>query len=54
LLFLNAGAIEYMTGTRDLKEMGGLARQMPATAATSFAASMAISGIPPFNGFFSN
>jgi len=53
LLFLNAGAIEYMTGTRDLKEMGGLARQMPATAATSFAASMAISGIPPFNGFFS-
>jgi multicomponent Na+:H+ antiporter subunit D len=53
LLFLNAGAIEYTTGTRDLKEMGGLAKQMPATSATSFIASMSISGIPPFNGFFS-
>jgi multicomponent Na+:H+ antiporter subunit D len=53
LLFLNAGAIEYAIGTRDLKEMGGLARQMPATSATSFVASMSISGIPPFNGFFS-
>jgi len=53
LLFLNAGAIEYATGTRDLHEMGGLGKHMPATAATSFTASMAISGIPPFNGFFS-
>jgi multicomponent Na+:H+ antiporter subunit D len=53
LLFLNAGAIEYNLGTRDLKEMGGLAGSMPATAATSFVASMSISGIPPFNGFFS-
>ena len=53
LLFLNAGAIEYTTGTRDLKEMGGLAKSMPATSATSFVASMSISGIPPFNGFFS-
>jgi multicomponent Na+:H+ antiporter subunit D len=53
LLFLNAGAIEYTIGTRDLKEMGGLAKSMPATAATSFIASMSISGIPPFNGFFS-
>ena len=53
LLFLNAGAIEYATGTRNLKEMGGLAKSMPATSATSFVASMSISGIPPFNGFFS-
>jgi len=53
LLFLNAGAIEYTIGTRNLQEMGGLAKQMPATAATSFIASMSISGIPPFNGFFS-
>jgi multicomponent Na+:H+ antiporter subunit D len=53
LLFLNAGAIEYTTGTRDLKEMGGLAKSMPATSATSFVASMSISGVPPFNGFFS-
>ena len=53
LLFLNAGAIEYTLGTRDLKEMGGLGKSMPATSATSFIASMSISGIPPFNGFFS-
>jgi len=53
LLFLNAGAIEYSTGTRDLKEMGGLSRSMPFTSATSFIASLSISGVPPFNGFFS-
>lgn len=53
LLFLNAGAIEYRLGTRDLKKMGGLADKMPLTATTSLGASMAISGIPPFNGFFS-
>jgi multicomponent Na+:H+ antiporter subunit D len=53
LLFLNAGAIEYSTGTRDLKEMGGLAKSMPVTSGTSFVASLSISGIPPFNGFFS-
>jgi len=53
LLFLNAGAIEHATGTRDLKRMGGLASPMPVTSATSFAASLSISGIPPFNGFFS-
>jgi multicomponent Na+:H+ antiporter subunit D len=53
LLFLNAGAIEYRTGTRDLRKMGGLAGMMPATSATSFIASMSISGMPPFNGFFS-
>jgi multicomponent Na+:H+ antiporter subunit D len=53
LLFLNAGAIEYTIGTRNLKEMGGLSKVMPITSATSFVASMSISGIPPFNGFFS-
>ena len=53
LLFLNAGAIEYTIGTRNLKQMGGLAKDMPVTSATSLSASLAISGIPPFNGFFS-
>jgi multicomponent Na+:H+ antiporter subunit D len=53
LLFLNAGSIEYTIGTRDLREMGGLAKQMPGTSATSLIASLSISGIPPFNGFFS-
>lgn len=53
LLFLDAGAIEYSTGTRDLHDMGGLSETMPATSATSLIASLSISGIPPFNGFFS-
>jgi len=53
LLFLNAGAIEYTTGTRNMKMMGGLAKNLPVTSTTSLGASLAIAGIPPFNGFFS-
>jgi multicomponent Na+:H+ antiporter subunit D len=53
LLFLNSGAVEYSTGTRDLKKMGGLAAKMPVTGTTSFIASMSIAGIPPFSGFWS-
>jgi len=53
LLFLNSGAVEYATGTRDLRKMGGLITKMPITGATSLVASMSIAGIPPFNGFWS-
>ncbi|MFW6100042.1 MAG: complex I subunit 5 family protein [Bacteroidota bacterium] len=53
LLFLNSGAIEYVTGTRNLKMMGGLFKSLPVTSTTSLGASLSISGIPPFNGFFS-
>lgn len=53
LLFLNSGAVEYTTGTRDLQEMGGLAKRMPVTSTTSFVAAMSIAGIPPFGGFWS-
>ncbi len=53
LLFLNSGAVEYSTGTRDLQKMGGLSAKMPVTGATNFVASMSIAGIPPFNGFWS-
>ncbi|NQS89912.1 NADH/ubiquinone/plastoquinone (complex I) [Patescibacteria group bacterium] len=53
LLFLNSGAVEYSTGTRKLEEMGGLSKVMPVTGATSTIASLSISGIPPFNGFWS-
>jgi multicomponent Na+:H+ antiporter subunit D len=53
LLFLNAGSIEYNTGTRNLKMMGGLSKNMPVTSTTALGASLSISGIPPFNGFFS-
>jgi len=40
LLFLNSGAIDYAAGTRDLREIWGLARSMPVTAKTSMIASM--------------
>jgi len=53
LLFLNAGAVRYRTGTRDLNRLGGLAAVMPLTAATAVIASMSIAGIPPFSGFAS-
>jgi multicomponent Na+:H+ antiporter subunit D len=53
LLFLNAGSLEHRLDTRDLKEMGGLHRDMPVTSTTSLMASLSISGLPPFNGFFS-
>lgn len=53
LLFLNSGAVEYSTGTRKLEEMGGLSKVMPVTGATSTIASLSISGIPPFSGFWS-
>jgi len=53
LLFLNSGAVEYATGTRDLQKMGGLTKKMPLTGTTSLIASMSIAGIPPFNGFWS-
>lgn len=53
LLFLNAGAIEYATGTRNLKKLGGLNQKLPVTAATSLVGSMSIAGIPPFSGFWS-
>ena len=53
LLFLNAGAVEHATGTRDLKRLGGLRQAMPVTGFTSLVASMSMAGIPPLNGFWS-
>ena len=53
LLFLCSGAVEYSTGTRQLKKLGGLWYRMPVTGATCSVASLSISGVPPFNGFWS-
>jgi formate hydrogenlyase subunit 3/multisubunit Na+/H+ antiporter MnhD subunit len=52
-LFLTAGAVEKQTGTTDLKALGGLARKMPVTFACFLVTAAAISGVPPFNGFYS-
>ena len=53
LLFLTSGSVEMSTGTRQLKEMGGLAEKLPFTRATCAVASASIAGVPPFNGFWS-
>ncbi|MBD3426704.1 MAG: NADH/ubiquinone/plastoquinone (complex I) [Candidatus Omnitrophica bacterium] len=53
LLFLNAGSVEYATGTRDLKQLSGLQEKMPHTSWTSLVASLSIAGVPPFCGFWS-
>ncbi len=53
LLFMNAGAVETATGTRQLDKLGGLGRKMPLTALTNLVGSLSISGMPPFNGFWS-
>ncbi len=53
LLFLTSGSIEMATGTRQLKEMGGLAEKLPLTRITCTVASASIVGIPPFSGFWS-
>ncbi|HLJ58666.1 MAG TPA: NADH-quinone oxidoreductase subunit L [bacterium] len=53
LLFLAAGSIIHAVATNDLKRMGGLARAMPITFWTFVAATLALTGIPPFAGFFS-
>jgi len=53
LLFLCAGATEYATGTRQLKQLGGLVERMPVTSACCRIAALSISGVPPFNGFWS-
>lgn len=53
LLFLGAGSILHSTGLRDLNDMGGLARRMPATALYFLVGALAISALPPLNGFVS-
>lgn len=54
LLFLGAGSVIHaMGGEQDIRKMGGLRGKMPLTYLTFLAATLAISGIPPFSGFFS-
>jgi len=52
-LFLSTGAVEKRTGTTNLGKLGGFAKIMPITFVTFLIAAFAISGVPPFNGFFS-
>lgn len=53
LLFLGAGSIIHAVHSNYMKDMGGLRKYMPITHITFLIAALAISGIPPFSGFFS-
>ena len=54
LLFLGAGSVIHaLSGEQDMRKMGGLAKRIPITYWTMFAGWIAISGIPPFAGFWS-
>jgi NADH:ubiquinone oxidoreductase subunit 5 (subunit L)/multisubunit Na+/H+ antiporter MnhA subunit len=53
LLFFTSGNIYNQTHTRNMEVMGGLIRHMPHTAIAFLAGSLAIGGLPPFNGFIS-
>jgi len=52
-LFMTAGSIEKQTGTTDLRKIGGIAKKMPVTMICFAVSGLAITGVPPFNGFFS-
>ncbi|MET0501803.1 MAG: hydrogenase 4 subunit B [Candidatus Binatia bacterium] len=53
LLFLGAGSVLHATHTRNMEEMGGLIRRMPWTALCFLIGAVAISALPPLNGFVS-
>lgn len=53
LLFFNAGSVYQATHTRNIEQMGGLMKKMPYTAIFFLIGSLAICGLPPFNGFIS-
>ncbi|WP_386083156.1 monovalent cation/H+ antiporter subunit A [Vreelandella sp. F11] len=52
-LFMSAGIIDHETGTRELKQLGGLKKAMPVTALLTTLAAAAMAGVPLFNGFLS-
>lgn len=52
-LFMAAGIIDHETGTRDMRQLGGLFRFMPITATLAMVASAAMAGVPLLNGFLS-
>src|SRR6185369_11529176 len=53
LLFFGAGSVLHATGTREMSQLGGLWRMMPWTASLFSLGAVAISGLPPLNGFVS-
>lgn len=52
-LFLVSGSISQETGTRSIKDLGGLYKSMPLTAAAALLAALSMAGLPPLLGFIS-
>src|SRR6185312_15832608 len=52
-LFLGSGSVNHGTNTFDMRRMGGLRKTMPVTFITFVIASLSLSGVPPFSGFYS-
>ncbi len=53
LLFMAAGAITHVAGTRDLDELAGVGKKMPLTSTAFLVGALALAGVPPLNGFMS-
>lgn len=53
LLFFSAGSVYQSTHTRNIEQLGGLIKKMPYTSVFFLIGSLAICGLPPFNGFIS-
>lgn len=53
LLFYTAGSVYQQTHTRNIEQLGGVIKKMPKTALFFLLGALAISGLPPFNGFIS-
>lgn len=53
LLFMGAGSVVHAMHTREIEQMGGLAKSMPKTSLLFLVGAVAISGLPPLNGFIS-
>jgi hydrogenase-4 component D len=52
-LFFAVGGIAYVTGTRSISALGGLARRMPLTATAFFVGLLSVAGVPPLGTFWS-
>ncbi len=52
-LFMMVGIVDHQTQTRDIRALRGLGAYMPVTAGIALVASLALAGVPPFNGFIS-
>lgn len=53
LLFMSAGAIQYSAHTKNMEKLGGLIKKMPIASVFIFTGCLAVSAVPPFNGFTS-